>query len=158
MVRGQTPIPVFNAPAAIPEMSSFPAPPPLPVSTAPNVNEIPSQPVQQVMLQQQPQQRHHVAVPIEEDVENVKADVEEEEELGEKFETLTFGFAVQDDLLNVEKATADDVANADIVVDRDVDVPTPLQDEFDVEDDLPPQLLQVSIFNVIVYYRAFPGP
>ena len=75
-----------------------------------------------------------------------------------KFETLTFGFAVQDDLLNVEKATADDVANADIVVDRDVDVPTPLQDEFDVEDDLPPQQLQVSILNVIVYYRAFPGP
>jgi len=142
MVRAQAPGPitVFNPAAAIPEMSSFPAPPPLPVTSAPISNEIPAVPIQQTeVVMQQP--RHQVEVPIEDEME-VKNEVEEDEELVEKFETESFGFEVpDDDVVDVEKATED------VGVDRDGDIPTPLQDENDVDEELQVQQVGIDCFQ-----------
>jgi hypothetical protein len=158
MIRAQAPMTagtIYTPPPSmvsmtIPEVASFPGPPPVPVSVAPIMNGSQAELQQQsqpevVRLVRQPQQhQEHVALQMEEK--------EDGQFIEFKPEVEDFGFEVPDEIeveedrspvvVVVEKREEEDFDSRD-------DVPTPVQDEINADEDEQQQQQQLSPPKVI---------
>ena len=166
MIRSQVPMnagTIFTPPPplvsmTIPDMTSFPGPPPVPVSVAPILNG------SQVEMQQQQPQTEVVRQTLsqQQHQEHVELQMEDEEdhqfnEVKPEFED--FGFEVPDEI-EVEREQPQEVVVDEKFEEEDVvgraDVPTPVQDEINVdEDEQDQQQQQISPPKVIQNKSSF---